>query len=420
MSVLIGFVVALLVGVPVGFVLLVAGLVFALQTGSPRMLASFSSMMFNALEIFDLLAIPLFVLLGEVMNEGGITRRLVAAAGRWLRRVPHALLHVNLVANLVLASIMGSAVAQIAVMSRVMGPMLERRGYDRAFAAALTAAAGMLGPVVPPSMMFIIFGVVGEVSIARLFLGGIVPGLLLFVGFTVWTALSAGRRFPLMDRGQPEPGGSGHTLAVLVTSTIPAVIIGGISAGLMTPTESAAVATALAVVIGGVVFRELRLRSGPDVLERAVLNTGIVLLLVATAKVFGWVLVYWQIPQAIAALMRETTADPVVFMLLVFGFLSLVGMVLDAIAALIILVPILLPVARDVYGIDPVHFGIVVCLTLTAGLLTPPVGTGLYIAAALNRVPIGPLTRELVPFLLVTGVVIVLVIVAPWTVDVFQ
>lgn len=415
------FAALLLTGMPIAFVLIGATFVFLAMEGRLPVLGALPQIAFGSVETFDLLAIPLFVMLGEIMNEGGLTRRIVRAARAWLVRVPHDLAVVNLTANLALAAIMGSATAQMAVMTRTMVPEMERAGYDRGYATALTASAGLLGPIIPPSMMFISFGVVAQVSIADMFRAGIVPGLVLFalmLGLALWQA--ARNHDEARSQEVPFEGGRWRaTLPGLATMAIPAVIIGGISWGVFTPTESAAVAIVVALVLGGLVFRDLSWKSFPAMLDRTVTNTAIMLFLIMTAKIFGWVLTYNQVPQAVAAFIASLTADPTVFMILIMLTLIGVGMFLDGIAALIIMVPILLPVATGTFGIDPIQFGVMVSLTLILGLLTPPVGAGLYIAAAISGVPVTRLSRLVAPYVLASIAVILLVILVPWVVRPF-
>tara|TARA_R110001583_G_scaffold55383_3_gene168404 strand:- start:102 stop:1361 length:1260 start_codon:yes stop_codon:yes gene_type:complete len=417
---LLAFLVLMLLGMPIAFVLLGSTLTFIITSGNYRLLENLPQVIFSSLDVFDLLAIPLFILLGEVMNEGGITRRIITAARAWFAWVPHSIAYVSLTSNLMLASIMGSATAQIAIMSRVMTPEMERDGYDRGFAAALTAGTGLLGPIIPPSMVFIIYGVIAQVSIGAMFMGGILPGLVLFVLISGLIAIIA-------RRARKNPAGERKSIplwratrSALFTLSIPVVIVGGIAFGVVTPTESAAAATLMAVIIGSVFFRELKWGQLPGVLSRTARNTAIVLFLIAAAKAFGWVLVYNQIPQQVAELLQNTTESPLVFMLLVFVMLILVGMVLDGIAALIILVPILLPVAQQSYGIDPVHFGIVTCMTLSLGLLTPPVGAGLYVASAISNVSLPRITKWILPFIVAACLVILAVIFNPWMVSLFS
>lgn len=417
---LVAFLVLMLLGMPIAFVLLGSTLTFILTSGNYRLLENLPQVIFSSLDVFDLLAIPLFILLGEVMNEGGITRRIITAARAWFAWVPHSIAYVSLTSNLMLASIMGSATAQIAIMSRVMTPEMERDGYDRGFAAALTAGAGLLGPIIPPSMVFIIYGVIAQVSIGAMFMGGILPGLVLFILISGLIALIArrARKTPTGERENIPLWRA--TRSALFTLSIPVVIVGGIAFGVVTPTESAAAATLMAVIIGSMFFRELKWGQLPGVLSRTARNTAIVLFLIAAAKAFGWVLVYNQIPQQVAELLQNTTESPLVFMLLVFMMLILVGMVLDGIAALIILVPILLPVAQQSYDIDPVHFGIVTCMTLSLGLLTPPVGAGLYVASAISNVSLPRITKWIFPFIIAACLVILAVIFNPWMVSLFS
>ncbi|TDO07685.1 MULTISPECIES: TRAP transporter large permease [Halomonas] len=414
------FLLFMLLGMPIAFVLLASTFTFVVASGNYRLLENLPQVIFGSLEVFDLLAIPLFILLGEIMNEGGITRRIITAARAWFSWVPHSIAYVSLTSNLMLASIMGSATAQIAIMSRVMTPEMERDGYDKGFAAALTAGSGLLGPIIPPSMVFIIYGVIAQVSIGAMFMGGILPGLVLFVLINGLIALLAGRaRSKAVEERASIPLWKA-TRGALLTLSIPLVIVGGIAFGIVTPTESAAVATLMALILGGLFFRELRWGQFPGVLRRTARNTSIVLFLIAAAKAFGWVLIYNQIPQQVAGLMQGTTESPLVFMLLVFVMLIVVGMVLDGIAALIILVPILLPVAQQSYGIDPIHFGIVTCMTLSLGLLTPPVGAGLYVASAISNVSLPRITKWIFPFVLAACLVILATIFNPWLVSVFR
>jgi tripartite ATP-independent transporter DctM subunit len=428
------FALLLVAGVPIAFVLIGATFVFMAMDGNFRLLSSLPQVMFSSLEVFDLLAIPLFILLGELMNEAGVTKRLITAARLWLAGVRNALAYVCLVANLMLASIMGSATAQIAVMSRVMVPEMERDGYDPAFATAITATGGLLGPVIPPSMIFIIYGVIAQVSVAEMFLAGILPGLVMFAALAVLIQWMAPRHHLMRrqdgdaaDEAEPAPrslGAAGAspppvnlarlTAEALAALMVPGIIVLGISFGVVTPTESAALALAAALFLGIVVYRDLTFAAIPRVLERTALNSGLVLFLIAAAKVFGWVLTFNQVPQDIARLLEGMTTDPTVFLLLVFVFLVLVGAVLDGIAALIILVPIFLPIATQSYGIDPIQFGVVICITLTIGLLTPPVGAGLYIACAITKVSVVRLTRAILPFLAVVLATVLLLILFPF------
>lgn len=279
MLVTLTFVLLLVLRVPIGFVLLGSSLVFIVSSGNLRLLNATPQILFNSLEVYGLLAIPLFILLGEIMNEGGITSRLVTAARVWLRRIPNNLAFVSVFSNLMLSSILGSAAAQIAIMNRVMVPSMVRAGYDRPFAAALTATGGLLGPIIPPSMAFIMYGVVSQVSIGRMFIGGIIPGLLLCLFVCIYIAVRGDRRdasSKASDADVTDQGKFRVTISALASLSIPAIIVGGISLGIVTPTESAAIAAFVAILLGTFVFREFKWRAIPRVLERTTINSALV------------------------------------------------------------------------------------------------------------------------------------------------
>ena len=410
------FIVLLLVGVPIAVVLALSALFYVFYAGQTVLLQSYAQQLFSGVESYGLLAIPLFMLAGELMNEGGITRRLIDFASVFLGRVKGGLAYINLLVNMMMASIIGSAAAQIAIMSRAMVPQMERQGYPRAFAAATTAAGGLLSPIIPPSMLFVIYGVLAQIPIGDMFIAGIIPGLLMAAGFLVAIALIGLKvEYPVSARLDKTERMKALALG-LPTLLIPLVIVGGILAGIATPTESAAVASVAAFILGKFVYGELKLSRLPAVLLRTGLNTSIVVFIVATANLFGWIIIYEQVPQGLASQLVALTSDPFVFLLLVTAGLLVVGMILDGIAALILVVPILLPIAQENYGIDPFHFGVVVCINLVLGLLTPPVGAGLFVTTAMTDVKPGELFRSLMPFLLTTLVVLVLLSWQPWLV----
>jgi len=410
------FVAMLVLAVPIAFVLFGTALAYIKLSGNEVLFASFSQQLFSGIESYGLLAIPLFMLAGEIMNRGGLTRRLIGLARIFVSGLRGGLAYINLLANMMMASIIGSATAQISIMTQAMVPEMERAGYRRDFAAATTAAGGLLSPIIPPSMLFVIFGVLGQIAIGDLFIAGIVPGLLLTGGFVLVVAvLGLVHDFP---RGEwlSRREIVAAVLAGLPSATVPVIIAGGILFGVFSPTESAAAAALAALVIGRFVHREFNLRELPDILFRTAINSTIVLFLIATANVFGWVILFEEVPQRLTLWLTELSSDPFVFMLLVNAALLVIGAFIDSIAALIIVVPLLLPIAQSNYGIDPFHFGVVVCINLVLGILTPPVGTGLFIAATLARVPPGRIFVALAPFLLVTIVVLILLSAMPWLV----
>ncbi|SFR32284.1 TRAP transporter large permease [Litoreibacter janthinus] len=407
--------VALLFGaVPIALVLILTSIWYISESGNTVLFDSFMQQLFSGVENYGLLAIPLFMLTGELMNEGGMTSRLINAARVFVGGFRGGLAYINLLANMFMAAIIGSAASQIAVMSRAMVPAMEAEGYDKGFAAATTAAGGLLAPVIPPSMLFVIYGVLAQIPIGDMFLAGIIPGLILVaVFFAVITLIGL---FKPMPKGtwMSFKEARSALLACLPAALIPAAIIGGILFGIATPTESAAVASMVAFLIGWLVYGEINPLKLGLLFARTARNASMVIFMIAAANVFGWVIIYEALPQKLAALITTITSDPFTFLLIVNLALLIVGMLIDGIAALILVTPILLPIAMNDYNIDPFHFGVVMSLNLVLGLLTPPVGVGLYIASAMSGASAGQILRALWPFLLaVTGVLILLSYV-PW------
>jgi len=408
------FTILLMLGLPIALVLAGTALGHIYLSGNPVLYLSFPQQFFSSLGNDGLRAMPLCMRVGELMNEGGIARRVVALASVFVGHVRGGLAYINILANMFLASVVGSANAQVAVMSQVMVPEMEKKGFSRGFSTATTCAGALLAPVIPPSMMFVIFGVLAQISIGDLFVAGIIPGLLLTLAFIgVIAVLGWTQSYPPgehLSRAQKLR----NITAALPSLMVPIVMIGGILGGVTTPTEAAAVGALMALLVGIFAHGEVRLDRVSGMLTRVGVNTGVVLILVAAAGVFGWVIIFEKIPQELAVILQGVTADPFIFMLLVTVLLLVVGTVIDGIPALILLVPILLPVATDVYGIDPYHFGVVMCINLTLGLLTPPVGTVLYIAGRMTGATQMEIIRPLMPFLLATVAILVLLSWEPW------
>ncbi len=407
------FLATLLLSVPVAVVLAITAIWYIWESGNTVLYDSFAQKMFGGLENYGLLAIPLFMLTGELMNEGGMTRRLVSLARVFVGGFRGGLAYINLLANMLMAAIIGSATAQIAVMSRAMVPAMQEEGYDKGFAAATTAAGGLLAPVIPPSMMFVIFGVLAQIPIGDMFIAGIIPGLLLAGAFAFVIALIGwSQRFPKgvwMSRADAIQA----LIAALPALLIPVSIIGGILFGIATPTESAAIASLIAFLVGWLIYGDLKPQNLGEMFKRTASNASMILFMIAAASVFGWVIIYEEIPQQLAGVITSITSDPFMFLLIVNIALLLVGMVIDGIAAIILITPILLPIATGSYDISPYQFGVVVCLNLVLGLLTPPVGIGLYIASSMSGTSPGAILKSLWPFLIAVATVLVLLSYAP-------
>jgi len=374
------------------------------------LMSSAPQKMFSGIDNFGLLAVPLFMFAGELMNGGGITTRLVAFAKVLIGHYRGGLAYVTVVANMFLASILGSANAQAAMMSKVMVPEMEREGYSREFSSAITLASSVVAPIIPPSMLFIIYGTLTGASIADLFMAGIIPGILLGVGFIIVIGfMNRKEQFPKSEKASFSKI-IRTTISVIPAMLIPFTIIFGILGGVFTPTESAAIACVIAFVIG-LVYRELKLKNLPTMLVNTVINTATISFLIVMANLFGFIIAFEQIPQLVAESMLNLSDNPLVFLLLVNIFLLLIGTILDGIAALIIIIPVMLPLLTT-YQIDPVHFGVIVCINLTIGLLTPPVGTGLFIVSSIAKVKFEDLVKAIMPFLAMA--ILVLLILTYW------
>lgn len=401
----------LFAGLPIAGVILAGAIVFLATNDLAALYDSIPIQFYGALEINSLLAIPLFMLVGEIMNRAGLTQRLVAVAEVLVGGLKGGLAYANLFTNAMAASILGSAVAQIGVMSKVMIPEMERKGYDRAFSGAVTVSAGLLGPIIPPSMLMIIYGVVAVQPIAPLFIAGIVPGVLIvvalalviflvgvFKGLPSGTGHAVGRRLPVLVAG-------------LAPALIPLVVIVGIMAGVMTPTESGAVALIIALVLG-FAYRELKLRDLGPIFLAVALSTATITGLIAAASVLSWALAFQGVPDLLVEFMAGLTQSPTAFLLLVVVMLLVLGMFLESISVLIVVVPLLMPVVTGL-GIDPIHFGVVCTVATVIGLVTPPVGPGLYIAMVAADIRMGPLFRATLPFLAAVLGCIVLIAAVP-------
>ena len=405
------FIILLLLQVPIAFVLGITTIVYIIASANLGLMATAPQRLYSGLENYGLLAIPLFMLAGELMNSGGITRRLVTFAKTFVGHFRGGLAYVNVIANMLLASIIGSATAQIAMMSRTMVPSMEKDGYKREFGAATTAAAGLLGPIIPPSMLFIIYGVGSGASIGSMFLAGVLPGIILALSFVILIAYtgmkqqwSTHKRATIAEMGT-------SFIKVIPALLVPIIIIAGILSGAFTPTESAAFACVVALIVGFFFYKELKIKNLPSIFINTAITTATIMMLIAMANLFGWMLSFEMVPQTIAAWMTSLTKNPLVFLLIVNIFLLIVGMFMDGIAALIILVPIFTPIIAT-YGIDPVHFGVIICINLTIGLLTPPVGAGLYIASSLGNVKLELLIKAIWPFLIAS--LIALMVITYW------
>ncbi|TPG59732.1 TRAP transporter large permease [Roseomonas nepalensis] len=405
------FALCLVLGVPVGIALGLASAVYLI--GADIDLSVVAQYAYAGMDSFVLLCIPGFVLAGNLMNGGGITDQIVRFGNSLVGHIRGGLGLANVTGSMIFAGISGTAVAETASIGAVMIPAMRKAGYDAPFAAAVTAAASTVGPIIPPSVPMIIVGTLSGLSVGKMFLAGAIPGLLLGIAMMVTVYIvSVRREYPRGEwAGFREilRSSRGAFWALLMT----AVILYGIVGGLFTPTEASVVAALYALVVGLFVYKGFRLRQIPAILLESAIGSGALILLVGFANVFGWILTSEQIPQAIAAAMLSLTTNKYLILLLINILLLIVGTFMETIAALIILFPPLLAVAVAV-GVDPIHFAIIAVLNLMIGLTTPPVGVCLFVAANIAKVSLGSISKAIVPFLICNIIVLFVVSYVPW------
>ena len=397
------FLVSLALGVPVAFCLGFTSLAALFLLDEPLIILA--QRMFTGMDSFSLMAVPFFVLAGELMNRGGTTRRLIDFANVLVGRIPGGLAHTNIVASMFFGGISGSAVADAAAMGTILVPGMVRKGYPPGFSAAVTAASSTMGPIIPPSIFMVIMGVtVTEVSIGGLFVAGIVPGLMLGLSMMVLTYVMAKRRNFPREESPITLRRFGHDLLGAFPALVaPIIILGGILGGVCTPTEAAAVAVLYALILGMLIYRELSWRDMFEVLTSSGVTTAVLLMIIGMANIFSWVLAAEEVPQRIAEAMLTITTNPYLILLLINVFLVFIGMFLEGGAAIIILAPTLLKVAVTV-GIDPLHFGLMMVLNIVVGLLTPPLGVCLFVVCGVTGLSLGRITKAVMPFLMAWGV----------------
>jgi tripartite ATP-independent transporter DctM subunit len=407
------FFVAMAIGVPIAFALGIAPIVGLLIDGKLVFLKLVPQRLFLGINQFPLLAIPLFMLAGDIMNVGGITQRLVMFANALVGHLRGGLAHVNILSSVLFAGLSGSAVADTSALGSILIPAMEKDGYTRRFAAAITAASSVIGPIIPPSIIMVIYALVMDVSVAGLFAAGLVPGLMMGGGLMIATTVIGRRRgFPKREqRASVAEMGTALRGAFLPLLT-PIIILGGILSGVFTPTEAAGAAVAYALFVSLVVIRRMRARDLKQVLLRSGTSSAGVLLVVGTATIFAGVITLSGFPNTLAEFVFGVSDNRYAILLMVNILLLVVGMFLDAGPAILVLGPILGPTMLAA-GVHPLHFAIIMCVNLTVGLATPPMGLVLFVASTITRLNIMAIARDLMPFLFVHLVVILLITYLP-------
>ncbi len=407
------FLIFLLIGLPVFFALLAAPGILLWLNGQTNDITLLYRNVYNGMDSFPLMAIPFFMLAGELMNRGGITIRLVEFSQALMGHLRGGLAHVNVLSSILFAGLSGSAVADTSALGSMLIPAMEKQGYTRKFAAAITAASSVIGPIIPPSGIMIIYAYVMGESVAALFLAGIVPGVMVGVGLMLMIKLMADRYdFPVASRRYTWPERRQASLKAFFPLMTPVIILGGILGGIFTPTEAAAVAVGYAFIIGFFVLRTLTWKEVPEVLSNAGMTSAVVLLLVGAAMAFKTVVSLSHAPEQLASLILSLSENPLILLFLINLLLFIVGMFLDAGPAIIILGPILGPIFTSL-GVDPIHFAIIMSVNLTVGLATPPMGLVLFVAAAVSRERVETIAKAILPFLAVEIIVIFLITYIP-------
>ena len=369
--------------------------------------------MLTGLDSFPLLAVPFFVLAGELMNRAGITEALADLSAALVGRIRGGLAHVDVVTGMFMAGISGSASADSAALTSIFTPAMERVGYPRPFGAAISACAGAIGPIIPPSIFMVVYGALGNVSVGRLFLGGAVPGVMMGLGLMAYTYVLARRRgYGALTERITAAEFLVRLRRAAFPLTIPLIIIGGIVGGVVTPTEAGVLAVAAILVIGVLATRQLSIAGCIAALKSTVLTLGAVMFICSAANIFAWILGIERMGEHLSGLLLSLTSSPAVMLLIINLILLVLGCLLDAMAMLIVLTPILVPVMVSL-GIDPVHFGVIFVLNLTIGLLTPPYGVVMFISSAIARVTIKEFVIEGWPMILVLVVVLFLCVYVP-------
>ncbi len=411
---ILSFALLLALGIPVAFAIGISTLLTMLfSIDTLPALTTVAQRMAGGLDSFSLLAIPLFVLSGQLMGQGGIARRLIEFAKALVGMLPGGMAFVNVISCTLFGAISGSAVAATSAIGSFMVPAMNKEGYPKEFNAALTATSATTGLLIPPSNILIVYAVAsGGVSIAALFIAGYLPGILLALGLMVVSAVYARiYKFPAGERvGLAEI--MRKTLAALPSLFLIILVIGGIIGGIFTATEAGAIAVLYALGLSVFIYREVPLSSLPDIFLRSAETTAIVMLLIATSMAMSWVLAYENIPQIVASGLLELSDNPLVILLLINIVLLMVGAFMDMTPAVLIFTPIFLPVAVAL-DMSPLHFGIMMVLNLSIGLCTPPVGTVLFVACAIGRTTIHNIVRPLLPMYVAMFAALVLVTYVP-------
>ncbi len=397
----------MLLGVPVAVAMGLTAVLAYIVKGQEFILTMVAQRMYSTTTAFTLLAIPFFILAGNLMNTGGITQRVFSFALALVGHFRGGLGHVNVVASMIFSGMSGAAVADAAGLGLIEIEAMKKSGYSPRFAAAITAASATIGPVVPPSIPFVIYGSITGVSVGKLFLAGFIPGILMGIAMMIGVYfVSKARNYPREPRASVPQLLRSFKEASLALGT-PVIIIGGILGGIFTPTEAAVVASVYALFLGIIVYREIKIRDLSRIFWDTLLHTIRVMFIISAAGFFGWFIIHQRVPEQLINALTALALGRWGLLLIILLILLVLGCFMEGIAVLVITIPIFMPLIER-YNIDPVYFGVIMILCSMIGLLTPPVGMCLFAVSSISGVPIGPLTQEMWPYLM--GIFIVLLI----------
>lgn len=403
-----------LVGVPICFSLGLVSLYGIVEGAYP--LNVVIQRLFTGADSIALIAIPLFILAGGLMVQGGISRRIVDFADALIGHLPSGLALVSILACMFFAAITGSAIAATAAIGGIMIPIMEKKGYENTFSAPLMACGGSIGPIIPPSIPLLLYGTMANVSVGKLFIGGFIPGIIMGLGLMIYSYI-VGKKRHYVGREKKATAKEIITTGkdAILALIMPVIIIGGILSGIFTATESGAIACAYALILGAFVYKELKLKNMFGLFVDCAKSTGQVLVVVACASLFTWVITVAQVPQTVSAFLSSAISNKYLLLLVINVVLLIAGTFIDTTSALVIFTPLFLPLVQAM-NIDLIHFGLVMAVNLTIGMCTPPLGVCLFVSGSIAKVSLKEQMRDLLPMLGVLLIVLLIITYIPWTV----
>jgi len=406
------FIIFMAMGMPIAFAIGIAGAVFFLQ--NPQLPFTMTiQLAISMTQNFPLLAIPLFIFAANLMNETGLTYRLIKLAGVLAGHMRGGLAQVNVVLSTLMGGVSGSAIADAAMEARVLGTEMIKKGFSKGYTTAVTTITACITPIIPPSIGLILYGTIGEVSIGRLFAGGIVPGLMMMVFLMIAVSITSKKKKYLPERKRPSLKEVGIAFIDSIWAFLfPFALIGGIRFGLFTPTEAGAFAGVYALVIGVLFYKELTWEKFKRTLEFTIVDIGSIMFIIALSGIFGYGLAYERIGDVFSGFMLGITNNPQILLLIIIGAVFIAGMFIESVIIILLFTAILLPMVSQV-GVDPVHFGLVFMLMVVLGLVTPPVGVSMYTVCSILDCPIEEYTKECVPFIVAVVLVDIMLIFFP-------